>query len=208
VTGTAFRICVACRVALVVTVTAAASACAWQPYVATRTIRHFTGNPTRFHSIVPLTASLKRYRVVEVTPLQNLLDSAIPAATKQYIDQRVVDRLRSLPAAPHVIVLTEHPLGIDADAPAAAPVPGAPTLRVDGFIDDFDAGSLPLRLAELGFNHVAVTVRIRLRDKATSQIIGAASFTAQDDRITASTTAAINHVASRIGDFVESGYER
>ena len=47
-----------------------------------------------------------------------------------------------------------------------------PTLVIDGFVDDYDPGSLPLRVVELGFNHVAVTVRIRLRDKQSGRIIG------------------------------------
>jgi hypothetical protein len=81
-------------------------------------------------------------------------------------------------------------------------------LRVEGFIDDLDGGSLPLRVAELGFNHVAVTARIRLRDKVTSQLLGAASFTAQDDRVTASTNVAINNLAKQIRAYVQGGYER
>ena len=181
-----------------------AAGCAWKPYVATRAIRHFTGNHGRFHPIVPLTVSLKPYRVVEIEPLQNLLGVAIPTATEHYIDDRVVDGLRLLPTSPEVVVLTNGPAAL-AQANAAA---GPQTLRVEGFIDDLDAGSVPLRIAELGFNHVAVTVRIRLRDKATSQIIGAASFTAQDDRVTASANVAIQNVAKRIRAYVESGYAR
>ena len=48
----------------------------------------------------------------------------------------------------------------------------------------------------------------RLRDKATSQIIGAASFTAQDDRVTASPDGAINNVAKRIRAYVGDAYVR
>ena len=181
-----------------------AAGCAWKPYVVTRAARHVMGSHARFHPIVPLTVSLKPYRVVEVAPLENLLGAAIPTATERYINERVTDGLRLLPTAPEVVVLTNGPAL--AAQPAAAD--GVRTLRVEGFIDDLDAGSLPLRIAELGFNHVAVTVRIRLRDKATSEMIGAASFTAQDDRVTASANVAINNLAKRIRTYVQSGYDR
>ena len=185
-----------------------AAGCAWQPYVVTRGIRHLTGNHTRVHPIVPLAASLKPYRIVEVMPLENLLGTAVPMTTERLINDRVAEGLRALPTSPQVIAVRPDPLA-PADAASGAP-PGspAPTLRVEGYIDDLDAGSLPLRIAELGFNHVAVTVRIRLRDKATAQVVGAASFTAQDDRVTASANVAINNVAKRIRAYVGAGYER
>lgn len=190
--------------ALLAAIGSLTAGCAWQPYVVTRGIRHLTGNHTRFHPIVPLTASLTSYRVVEVMPLRNLLGASVPTATEQYLDDRLVDGLRTLTSSPQIVAVTETPRGA---AEARAPTT-EPTLRVEGFIDDLDGGSLPLRIAELGFNHVAVTVRIRLRDKATSQVVGAASFTTQDDRVTATANAAINNVANRIRAYVESGYAR
>ena len=190
-------------------VLAASAGCAWQPYVVTRGLRHVLGNHTRVHQIVPLTTSLKPYRIVEVMPLQNLLGTAVPLATERYINDRVAEGLRVLPTSPQVVTVTADPAVPAASVTSAAP-PGwsARTLRVEGYIDDLDAGSLPLRVAELGFNHVAVTVRIRLRDKTTSQVVSAASFTTQDDRVTASANVAINNVAKRIRSYVESGYEQ
>jgi hypothetical protein len=132
----------------------------------------------------------------------------VPIATERYIDDRLVDGLRALPTSPQVVAISINPLATAPDAPAAPPGWSARTLRVEGFIDDLDGGSLPLRVAELGFNHVAVTARIRLRDKVTSQLLGAASFTAQDDRVTASTNVAINNLAKQIRAYVQGGYER
>ena len=200
------------RAATCVALAAAATAsagCAWQPYVVTRGIRHMMGNHTRVHQIVPLTTSLKPYRIVEVMPLQNLLGTAVPLTTERYINDRVAEGLRALPTSPQVIAVITDPATQSASVTSTAP-PGwsARTLLVEGYIDDLDAGSLPLRVAELGFNHVAVTVRIRLRDKTTSQVVSAASFTAQDDRVTASANGAINNVAKRIRTYVESGYEQ
>jgi len=194
----------AAAVAVLTAISGISAGCAWQPYAVTRGIRHLTGNHTRFHAIVPLTVSLKPYRVVEVMPLQNLLGATVPMATERYIDDHLVNDLRALPSSPQIVVPTESPVGVTEE-----PAPTTErTLRLEGFIDDLDGGSLPLRIAELGFNHVAVTVRIRLRDKATSQLIGAASFTTQDDRVTASANVAINNLTNRIRAYVESGYAR
>jgi hypothetical protein len=53
---------------------------------------------------------------------------------------------------------------------------------------------------------VAVTLRIRLRDKASGQLLGAASVTAEDDRASGTSKAAIDHATTRIRGFVETGY--
>jgi hypothetical protein len=181
------------------------SACSWQPYVATRAVRHVMGNRTRVHQVVPLKATLKPYRTIEVAPFENLVGEAMPMTAERYLNQRVAEGLRALPTSPQVVVIADSPLGQTDDVAAAS---SERRLRVEGFIDDFDTGSLPLRVAELGFNHMAVTARIRLIDKDTSQVIGSASFTAQNDRVTASTNGALNQLANRIRAFVESGYAR
>ena len=59
-----------------------------------------------------------------------------------------------------------------------------------------------------GFNHVAVNKRVRLRDKQSGQLLAAASVTAEDDRASGTTRAAIDHATARIRAFVETGYAR
>ena len=185
-------------------ITLAISGCAWKPYVVTRAIRYATGARTRFHAIVPLGASLTRYRAIEVRRLESLLPGRIPPNMERYLDDRITAELAAVISSPRVVQVTD-------DIPAGdivEPLPSAPTLIVDGFVDDYDPGSVPLRLVELGFNHVAVTVRVRLRDKDSGEVVGAASITAEDNRATGTTRSAINRVAKRIRAFVNSGYGR
>ncbi len=169
--------------------------CGWQGYLVTRGINHFTGKPTRFHSIVPLTDALDGYRVVEVKPLENLLGGQIPSQMEEYLNDQIARQLQSVKSKPEIVKLGE-----------TQTTDSRPTLVFDGYIDDYDPGYVGLRLVELGFNHVAVTVRFQLRDKQTGQIVGAASITAQDNRVTATPKAAMNTIAKRIRGFVSSGY--
>lgn len=183
----------------------ATSGCAWKTYVVTRSVRELSGAKTRLHVIAPLPGSLRTYRTIEVRPLRDLLGTRVPPSMERYLNDRITSALADLPSAPAV-------------TRAAAPVPGvadgntsepsAATLVVDGFLDDYEAGTRALRVVELGFNHIAVTVRVRLRDKQSGTLLGAASITAEDDRATGTTRAAINNAADRIRGFVKAGYAR
>jgi hypothetical protein len=172
----------------------ASSGCAWQTYAVTRSVREATGAKTRLHVILPVGSSLRSYRVIEVRPLVDLIGERIPPSMEQYLNDRMIAALSSLSSSPR----TEK---APADAEATAP-----TIAIDGFLDDYEGGSRPLRLVELGFNHVAVTLRIRVRDKQSGQVLGAASVTAEDDRASGTVRAAIDHATERIRAFVETGY--
>ncbi len=184
----------------------AGSGCAWQTYAVTRTIREVTGAKTRLHVIVPVRASLRAYRVIEVRPLSDLFGARVPPAMERYLDDRIRTALRDLPSSPAVVGVPAPIPGETRDE-AADGSPEA-TLVVEGFLDDYEEGSRSLRLVELGFNHIAVTVRIRLRDKTSGRLLGAASVTAEDDRASGTIRAAINNTADRIRGFVETGYAR
>ena len=129
----------------------------WQTYAVTRSVREVTGAKTRLHVVMPLGSSLRHYRVIEVTPLADLIGERIPPSMEQYLNDRVIAAFSSLPSSPTTV---QGP--VDRDATRAR-------LAVDGFLDDYDAGSRSLRVVELGFNHVAVTLRVRLRDKQSGQ---------------------------------------
>ena len=122
------------------------------------------------------------------------------------MNDRFMRQLRSLPASvtiEQVDPATDLVLG-EQGLPGAT----APTLRCNGFIDDFDPGYAWLRLAELGFNHLVVTIRLQCRDKDTRQLLGAASITARDGRVTASGRRAIDRVVQRAGGFVTEAFAR
>jgi len=172
------------------------SGCSVQSYLIGRAARHLTGTATRFHSITPIEGSFADYRIIEVKPLDNLLLDQLPPAMEQYLNTEVVKQLRELKAKPSITVFDDEGIAQQ------------PTLIFEGFIDDYDPGYVGLRLVELGFNHVAVTVRFQLRDKQSGRILGAASITSEDDRVTASTKTSIKRIAGRIRTFVNSGYGR
>jgi hypothetical protein len=203
-TGPAFSSLLRSRLVSAVAISAALCGwgCAWQPYVVTRSIREVTGAKLRLHVIAPLGASLSRYRLIEVRPLDDLLGTRVPADIEQYFTEHLVQALHRLPSSPTVVTAVSNQLGDGSVEPPAA----VPTLVVDGFIDDYDPGSRALRVAELGFNHIAVTVRVRLRDQQTGRLLSAASLTAEDDRASGTTKAAINHLTDRIRDLLAAGY--
>jgi len=174
----------------------ATSGCGWQTYAVTRSAREITGAKTRLHVVVPIRASLKPYRVIELAALSDLVGERLPPSMERYLNERMAAALGRLPPT---LPTVRRPAESEADVPA---------LVVDGFVDDYDAGSRALRVAELGFNHVAVTVRVQLRDKQSGQLLGAASVTAEDDRASGTTRAAIDRAAEQIRDFVERGYAR
>jgi len=180
------------------------NSCSWQTYVGSRVVRHITGAPTRFHSIVPIVPTnggLQRYRVIEVLPLDNLLPGLLPEKTESYINDQIFKDMQYLKSRPKVI--RTGVIGAVEDETDISP---DRTLVFEGYVDDYDAGYAGLRLAELGFNHVAVTIRFQLRNKQSGEIVAAASITSQDDRATGSTKSAINKIANRIKRFINSGY--
>jgi hypothetical protein len=176
--------------------------CTWQAYAVSRGVRYATGVRTQVHVITPVTASLRGYRLIEVQSLENLLPGHVPPPIEAFLNARILEELRSLSSSPNVVGPDDH----ETEAPVPAPV--FPTLVVDGFIDDFDPGIAALRLAELGFNHIALTVRLRLRDKETGTVLGAASVTAQDNRATATSTATARRLVRRLRTFMNVGYGR
>jgi hypothetical protein len=182
-------------VMLLLVLAACLASCSWKPYVATRALRQFTGAPTRFHVLTPLHENLKAFRAIEVKPLENLVGSHLPPPMERYLNERIMQELGSLKSSPKVEAYDE----------STAPQRESAVV-FEGFIDDYDPGYVGLRLLEFGFNHIAVTVRFQLRDKKTGEIVGAASITSQDDRVTATTKGAVDRLAKRIHKFVNPGY--
>jgi hypothetical protein len=173
------------------------SGCGWHEYVAARAFRHFTGAKLRYHSITPLQGSLNRYRTIEVEAFDNEVLDQIPVPMERYFNGRVLAELRSVKSNPKVQQETA-----DRDGTA-----NQPTLVLTGAIEDYDPGYVGLRMIELGFNHVAVTVRYELHDKDSGEIVAAASLSAQDDRVNASPKAAMNKIVRRIRNVINSGYK-
>jgi hypothetical protein len=181
------------------------SGCTWQGYAVTRGIRTVTGARTQVHSIVPVTSTLRTYRVIETHWLENLIPGRMPSELERYLNDALAEQLHLVASSPTIVRRDPELAFTEALAPGA---PAVPTLVFEGFIDDYDPGYIGLRLVELGFNHMVITVRIQLRDKQTGQIVGAASITAQDNRVTATVRGTIGRLAHRVRTLVGAGYAR
>ena len=177
--------------------------CNWHYYLVTRGVRQVTGKKMRLHPIVPMHATLGKYRVLEVRKLDNLILDQIPPPMEQYINDKVFKELASLKLFPEVVRQSDEIAPEGANGVITLPA----ALIFEGAIDDYSPGYRGLRYVELGFNHVAVTVHFQLKDKQTGAVIGSASITSQDNRATASAKAAIDGTAKRIKGFIKSGFK-
>ena len=178
--------------------------CSLQPYVYTRATREFTGKKLRTHTIIPLPDKLSPYQVLEVRPLDNLVLDRMPAPMERHLNEQIYANLKSLKVFPEI---TREGYEFIIEDPSAKPEV-KPTLVFEGSIDDYEPGVRSLRLVELGYNHVAVTVRFQLRDKQTNEILSSSSITAQDDTVSGSTRSAEDKVAKRIGKLVGGEFHR
>ncbi len=176
--------------------------CTWQGYAVSRGVRTVTGARTQLHAIVPVAATLRSYRVIEMHPLENLVPT-MPSELERFLTDALADQLHHLASSPAIVQRDPNATPLDASSPDA---PTAPTLVLDGEIDDYDPGYVGLRLVELGLNHQVITIRIQLQDKQTGKVVGAASITAQDKTVISTAKQTIRRVASRVRAFVGAGY--
>ncbi len=180
------------------------SGCTWQGYVVARGVRTATGTRAQVHPIVPVTSTLRTYRVIETHALENLVPG-MPSELEQYLNDALAQQLSQVESSPTIV--RSDPDSASSDA-LATDAPAVPTLAFEGVIDDYDPGYASLRLVELGLNHLVVTVRINLHDKQTGQTVAAASVTVEDNRVTATSKEMINRLAYHVRTFVEAGYAK
>src|ERR1700712_3937726 len=111
------------------------SGCSWQSYVVSRGIRHITGTPTRFHTIVPFSGELKQFRVIEVQPLDNLILGLLPPKMERYIGAQIFKELQAIKSRPMIIRSgNDYPYLKDTEGATVS------TLVFEGYVDDYDAG--------------------------------------------------------------------
>jgi hypothetical protein len=73
----------------------------------------------------------------------------------------------------------------------------------DGYIDDYTPGIPKLRYIEQGNNHAVLTVRIRLKDKQTTALLGEINITVENTRITSNVERMIEKTAKEVVRFVD-----
>jgi hypothetical protein len=167
-------------------------------YVPTRVAREFFGEKTNVHPIVPITAEVRKYRVIAVKNLDNLMLDEIPTEMYNLLNDQIAEQITRRKIFKEVTrIETEAELPTKHDAP--------PTLVLDGFVDNYHAGSRGLRLAEVGLNHAVVTIRLRLRDWSSNKTVGSVSITVYERAASKSVKSAIHKVAKEAADFIQKG---
>ena len=156
------------------------------------------------HVITPLRVGLQRYQLIRLPPVINLLPAHVSANIPRELGARLERALDALPSRPQI----ERINPLDDPPSSLDPAPNPSALVLVAALDDFEAGSRSLRLLEVGFNHVAVTVHVRMSRQDTGEVLGAISVTAQDDRESGTTSEAMDRVVGAIGRWVRNGYAR
>ena len=163
-----------------------------------------TGAKTRLHVIVPISASLRRYRVIEVRPLADLhRANACRRRWSGTSNDRITTALSGLPSSP-AIVKARRRGSRRRERSTRRRIPGADARR------RWVSRRLRCRLARPAPRRTRIQPHRRHRARprcATSrsgELLGAASVTAEDDRAAGTTRAAIDHAADRIRAFVKA----
>lgn len=171
--------------------------CPWRPYVMDRTFRQVTGQKIRLHRVLPVSDDLSRYRILEVQPLENMMLDQITPDLRYYLENKIFEALSDAKRFDQVV--RAEPAGSPEEPPEE------PTLVLEGAIDDYHPGYVGLRIFELGYNHISLTIRFQLRDKQTGDVLGSASVTVHENRPNGTPRGAANRVAKEIRKYLRSG---
>ncbi|HYM00761.1 MAG TPA: hypothetical protein VEZ90_17530 [Blastocatellia bacterium] len=167
-----------------------------------RMFREIHGLRVRSYTLVPVTEDLSRYRAAEIRPLDNLMLDQIPERCVQRLNSRLMERIRALGRFEQVRVPDSQTNGPLSDSNADRGAEAAATLVVEGYIDDYTPGIPKLRLVEKGDNHAVLTVRILLKDKSTSEILGESNITVENSRVTSNVDRMVDKEAAEIAKYV------
>ena len=155
----------------------------------------------RSYQITPVTDDLRQYKAIEIHRLDNLMLDEIPAQSVEQLNSRIVEEIKSLN---HFDSITE--VEGTSDAPGRQTnQPGnviAPTLVIEGYIDDYTPGIPSLRYIEQGNNHAILTVRITLKDKQTGSVLGQKNITVENSRVTSNIKRMVNRSAEEVAGYV------
>jgi len=164
-------------------------------YVPTRVAREFVGQRTNVHPILPITAELRNYQILAVKSFDNLMLDEMPDRMYNDLNDQIVKEIARRKMFREVV-------RIEDEAELGGQNATAPTLILDGFVDNYHPGSRGLRLVELGLNHAVVTVRFQLRDRQTDEILGSASITVYERAASRTVRSAINQAAKTVAECI------
>ena len=176
-----------------------------------RIFREVHGLRVRSYQITPVTADLRMYRALEVHQLENLLLDQIPETSVKQLNFEIAKGLRSLKNFERTTEVDVSPLlqgAINESHRDGKAYESQPVLVLEGHIDDFTAGIPKLRYIEQGNNHAVLTVRITLKDKQTTTVLGEINITVENTRITSNVDRMVEKTATEVVSFVDRSTTR
>jgi hypothetical protein len=156
--------------------------------------------------MMPVTNDLRQYKAIEIHKLNNLMLDEIEAQSVEQLNVGIVKQIRTLNHFDHIAVID----GANDSQEKQANQPGdeitdavlQPTLVLEGHIDDFTPGIPKLRYIEQGNNHAILTVRIMLKDKQTTSVLGQMNITVENTRITSNVERMVGKSAEEVARYV------
>ena len=130
----------------------------------------------------------------------------IPELTVRQLNSEIINRTRSLNRFDRITQIdeatgpTESALNQSGDEVNIAQP--QPELVVEGYIDDYTPGIPALRYIEQGNNHAILTVRITLKDKQTTRLLGEINITVENTRVTSNVERMVDKAADEVASFV------
>lgn len=172
-----------------------------------RIFREAHGLRVRSYQITPVSEDLRCYKAIEVHQLGNLMLDQIPQSSVNQLNLEIARRLRSLKnfelitdasdsQSPKEVASNHSAVNVTVDRPRSV-------LVVDGYVDDYTPGIPKLRFIEQGNNHAVLTVRIQLKDKQTTTVLGEINITVENTRITSNVERMVGKTAKEVVRFVD-----
>ena len=172
-----------------------------------RIFREVHGLRVRSYQITPVSEDLRGYKAIEVHQLENLMLDQIPESSVQRLNLEVKKGLRSLKNF-ELITDASDSQSPQRDATNSSAVDVAvdrsrSVLVLDGYIDDYTPGIPKLRYIEQGNNHAVLTVRIQLKDKQTTRVLGEINITVENTRVTSNVERMVEKTGKEVVSFVD-----
>jgi hypothetical protein len=159
-------------------------------------IHEAEGQRAYVHPVAPPKHELLKYKIIAVKQLENLMQDEIPPQEYELLNRQIVEQISHEKLFHEILPITDEAELDDSQI-------NSPVLLLDGFIDNYNAGSRALRLAELGLNHGVVTIRVELRDSATHEILGSASISVYERGVLRGENSAVHKAAKTVAEFVK-----
>jgi len=172
-----------------------------------RIFREVHGLRVRSYQIEPVSEDLRGYKVIEVHQLENLMLDQIPESSVQQLNLEITKGLRSLKNFELITDASDsqspqrdatNQSGVDVAVDRSRSV-----LVLDGYIDDYTPGIPKLRYIEQGNNHAVLTVRIQLKDKQTTRVLGEINITVENTRVTSNVERMVEKTGKEVVSFVD-----